>query len=129
MRSAGKVVNFSNKGSIILRADKPPRIGDIVIDRRSNPVGKVIRITGPVSSPYVILGPMVRDARLLQTLLGREVYISDKEPKRPYSKRPQNRPHARRPDDGRRHQGQRPQKQGGRGGPSDGEGKKYHKRR
>ncbi|HHD16163.1 MAG TPA: hypothetical protein ENK47_05585 [Euryarchaeota archaeon] len=77
MRSAGRVVNFSHKGAIILRSTVPPGIGDIIVDRRSEPVGKVIRITGPVKSPYVIVNPFRgHDELPMSSLLGRELFIS-----------------------------------------------------
>ncbi len=79
MKSAGKVVNFSNRGNIILRSKETPKIGDYVKDRRSNTIGKVIRITGPVSFPYVVLSPKVEDPSILKGLLGRELFISEGE--------------------------------------------------
>jgi rRNA processing protein Gar1 len=88
MRSAGKVVNFSNRGNIILRSKEPPKIGDRVKDRRSNTIGKVIRITGPVSFPYIILSPKVEDPSILKGLLGRELFISENErPKRRFHRK------------------------------------------
>lgn len=53
-------------------------MGVILVDMRSNPVGKVIRITGPVTSPYVILSPKVKDQGILRGLLGKDLYLSDR---------------------------------------------------
>jgi rRNA processing protein Gar1 len=44
----------------------------------STTVGKVIRITGPVSRPYVILKPFKDEPNFYNSLLGRELFISDK---------------------------------------------------
>lgn len=78
MKSAGKVVNFTRNGSIVLRAKEAPRIGDFVVDKRSNRVGKIIRITGPVSSPYILVTNNVDDPEVLKSLPGRELFISDR---------------------------------------------------
>jgi RNA-binding protein len=78
IKTAGKVVNFSNKGNIILRGRDAPRIGSLIVDKRSNKIGKLIRITGPVSSPYLILSPRTDDPDLLRNILGKDLYISER---------------------------------------------------
>jgi len=75
LKALGKVVNFSLKGTLIIRAEWAPCIGDRIIDRRSRPLGKVIRITGPVSSPYVIVSPSEEARGSLMGLIGSEVFI------------------------------------------------------
>lgn len=78
MKPAGKMINISKKGNIILRSRKAPDIGLFIVDRRSTPVGKVIRVTGPVSDPYVILRPAKSDPTFFNSLLGKDLFISEK---------------------------------------------------
>lgn len=78
MKPAGRIINFSKSGNIILRSEKAPGIGQLIVDKRSTTVGKVIRITGPVSKPYVILRPSKDDPGFFNSLLGKELYISDR---------------------------------------------------
>jgi len=74
MRPLGKVVNFSASGSIVIRSDRAPRIGITVVDRRSNPIGRIVRITGPVKAPYLIVKPHHDAESPLFRMLGKEVY-------------------------------------------------------
>jgi rRNA processing protein Gar1 len=101
IRPAGRIVNFSNKGNIILRSESPPRLGDLIVDKRSNSIGKVIRITGPVSSPYVILSSKVEDQSMLRGLLGKEVFISDRQFKGRTSSRKRHEASRKQPGRGR----------------------------
>lgn len=82
MRPIGKVVNFSPKGSVVVRATMTPRIGQFVVGRKGEPVGKIVRITGPVDSPYVLVQPGVKEDGSLFRLAGKPVFIDDRQPQR-----------------------------------------------
>lgn len=127
LRSAGKVVNFTRKGSLILRAKDAPRIGDFIVDKRSNRIGKVIRITGPVKSPYVMVTNNVEDTEILKTLPGRELFISERK-ERPRQQRPRGGDRGRRPVQGDRNRQSKKYDSGKKGNfsrkpPSHGKGK------
>ena len=116
MRSIGKVVNFSSSGSIVVKGTVAPRIGSIAVDKRSTPVGKVVRITGPVDGPYLIMKPLGDYPGGLMRLLGHPVYLGQ-EPQRRH-REGGRRPQRAGPRPGRG----RPETRGGRGR-SGGEGK------
>ncbi|MGA1820459.1 MAG: H/ACA ribonucleoprotein complex subunit GAR1 [Thermoplasmatota archaeon] len=77
MKPLGSVVNFSPKGSIVVKADITPRIGQIVCDSKGTPLGRIIRITGPVESPYVLVSPLAKDEMSLFRVGGKKVFLED----------------------------------------------------
>lgn len=82
MEPLGKVVNFSPKGSLIVKAVRAPSAGQTVVDRKQRPLGRVLKVTGPVAGPYVIVAP-VRDLEgPMNRLLGTEVFLQSAPPER-----------------------------------------------
>jgi rRNA processing protein Gar1 len=77
------VFNFSPKGSIVVKATMTPRIGNVVCDKMGRPLGKVIRITGPVEAPYVLVTSMAKDEISMFRLSGKQVFIDDTYQQRP----------------------------------------------
>ena len=65
LQRLGRVVNLTPSRSIIIKTEKPPKIGSEVVDENLNVVGKVFDIIGPVSSPYAIIKPTVKDPSVL----------------------------------------------------------------
>lgn len=61
MQRIGRVLHMSPDGNIVLRAENLPKIGDHVVDKARNPVGKVFDIIGPFKSPYIIVKPYSKD--------------------------------------------------------------------
>ncbi|MCS7120248.1 MAG: Gar1/Naf1 family protein [Nitrososphaerota archaeon] len=53
MRRIGRVLHIGPSGKAIVKADRIPRIGDIVVDEKKRRVGVVSDIIGPTCSPYV----------------------------------------------------------------------------
>ena len=49
-----------------------PRIGETVVDENLKPIGKVLDILGPVSSPYATITPTIRDTK---NLVNKTVYV------------------------------------------------------
>ena len=47
--------------SVIVKADKTPKIGSAVVDENLKVVGKVFDVIGPVSSPYAVVKPAVKE--------------------------------------------------------------------
>ncbi|MFB3889907.1 MAG: H/ACA ribonucleoprotein complex subunit GAR1 [Candidatus Bathyarchaeia archaeon] len=65
--------NVTPSQNVIVKIDKtPPRMGAAVIDESLKPVGKVFDIIGPVSSPYAVVKPQVRDP---EKLANRQLYV------------------------------------------------------
>ncbi|TXT57029.1 MAG: hypothetical protein BAJATHORv1_20627 [Candidatus Thorarchaeota archaeon] len=55
MRRLGNVLHVSTRGSLIIRCEKTPPIGGKVVNKKVEPVGKIIDVFGPVNSPYVAI--------------------------------------------------------------------------
>ena len=56
----------------IVKAENPPKIGSEVVDENLNVVGKVFDIIGPVSAPYAVIKPSVREPA---KLVNKPVYL------------------------------------------------------
>jgi RNA-binding protein len=61
LQKLGKVSNVTPSRNVIIKTEKPPKIGAEVVDENLNVVGKVFDIIGPVSSPYAVIKPTVRE--------------------------------------------------------------------
>jgi rRNA processing protein Gar1 len=57
---------------MIVKSEQAPRIGSEVVDENLNVVGKVFDIIGPVSTPYAVVKPTVRETA---RLLNKPVYL------------------------------------------------------
>jgi RNA-binding protein len=55
-----------------VKIENTPRIGETVVDENLKPVGKVFDIFGPVSSPYAVVKPTLREA---EKLAGNILYV------------------------------------------------------
>lgn len=78
LRRLGKVLHISKRGSIILRTDKTPPVGDrsIVLDKKAQEVGNIIDVFGPVKTPYVAIRP--KDKTDPKKLVGQMLYLQKK---------------------------------------------------
>jgi len=66
LQRLGRLTNVSPSGNAIVKAENPPKIGSEVVDENLSVVGKVFDIIGPVSAPYAVIKPTVREpARLV----------------------------------------------------------------
>ncbi len=61
MQRLGRASNVTPSRNLVIRAESPPKIGAEVVDENLNVVGKVFDIIGPVSSPYAVIKPSVRE--------------------------------------------------------------------
>jgi rRNA processing protein Gar1 len=73
----GNIVELGYNGLVLVRAETVPRANAEVVDSRMKPVGRVVRIFGPVGKPFVTVRPQGRDSELLVGLLGKEVYLKE----------------------------------------------------
>ena len=72
MQRLGKVLNVTPSQNIIIKSDKPPKIGADVVDEDLKVVGKTFDLIGPVSSPYTIIKPKIKDPK---RLVGKKLYL------------------------------------------------------
>jgi RNA-binding protein len=72
LQKLGKVSNVTPSRNVIVKTEKPPKIGVEVVDENLNVVGKVFDIIGPVSRPYAVIKPTVREPA---KLVNRPLYL------------------------------------------------------
>ncbi len=65
MQRLGKVLSITPSSSLIIKTENPPKIGSEVVDENLKVVGKVFDIIGPVSSPYAVVRPSLKDPAVL----------------------------------------------------------------
>ncbi len=70
MQRLGRVVNITSSQNIVIKTEKTPGIGTNVVDETLQNVGKVFDIIGPVTSPYAVVRPVIKEpAKLANQLL------------------------------------------------------------
>ena len=78
MYPIGRVKTITPKGHLVLVSERPPRIGELALDDRARPVGKVIRIFGPVRRPYLAVLPFRERSGDLLGLLGKPLFKDER---------------------------------------------------
>jgi len=73
LQRLGKVLSVTPSQNIVLKVDKPPKLGAAVIDENLKIIGRVFDIIGPVTSPYAIVRPTVKDP---EKLANKQLYVS-----------------------------------------------------
>ncbi|MFQ5831347.1 MAG: Gar1/Naf1 family protein [Candidatus Thorarchaeota archaeon] len=75
MKRLGKVLHVSKRGSLILRTDKTPPIGErsVVMNKQAEKIGTIIDVFGPVKNPYVAVSPLNKDTS--HKLVGQVLYL------------------------------------------------------
>jgi RNA-binding protein len=61
MQRLGKVLHVTPSQNVVIKADKTPKIGSAVVDENLKTVGKVFDVIGPVSSPYAVVKPAIKN--------------------------------------------------------------------
>ena len=72
LQRLGKVLHLTPSQNIIVKIDKPPKIGSAVIDEKLKVVGKIFDIIGPASSPYVVVKPAIKEP---EKLTNKQLYL------------------------------------------------------
>jgi RNA-binding protein len=65
LQRLGKVLHVTPSQSIVVKIDKTPKIGSAVVDEKLQVVGKIFDVIGPVSSPYVVVKPAIKETEKL----------------------------------------------------------------
>lgn len=73
LQRLGKVISVTPSQSIVVKIDKPPKMGCAVIDENLKVIGRIFDIIGPVSSPYAVVKPSVKNP---ERLSNRQLYVS-----------------------------------------------------
>lgn len=73
MRKIGRVLHISPSMKAVLKAEKPPKIGEAVVDEKKRRVGAVFDVLGPTVSPYVEVELNIKEP---QEIVNNVLYIS-----------------------------------------------------
>lgn len=73
MQRLGKVLSVTPSQSVVVKLEKAPKLGAAVIDENLKIVGRIFDIIGPVSSPYAVVKPSVKDP---EKLVNKQLYVS-----------------------------------------------------
>ncbi len=73
MKQLGFVSHISKRGRIIVKAETVPKLNTEVFDKDSKPIGIIIDILGPVTSPYLAIKPYKKED--LEKLKNEKLYI------------------------------------------------------
>jgi RNA-binding protein len=73
LQRLGKVLNVTPSQNVVTKIDHPHKTGAAVVDENLQVVGKIFDIIGPVSSPYAIIKPTIKDP---QKLANKQLYVS-----------------------------------------------------
>ncbi|TRO52384.1 hypothetical protein E2P61_03910 [Candidatus Bathyarchaeota archaeon] len=75
LQRLGKVLHITPSHNIIVKADKTPKIGSLVVSEELKTIGRVFDVIGPVSSPYAVVKPTIKE---LDKLAAKQVYLLSK---------------------------------------------------
>jgi RNA-binding protein len=67
LQRLGRVINVTSSRDLVVKTENTPKIGSSVVDESLKIVGKVFDIIGPVTSPYAVVKPTVREPEKLAT--------------------------------------------------------------
>jgi RNA-binding protein len=65
LQRLGRVVHVSQSRNIIIKLENIPKIGTVVVNENLKPVGKILDVFGPISSPYASIKPKIHETREL----------------------------------------------------------------
>ena len=72
MQRLGRVINVTPSQNLVVKAEQTPKIGLSVIDESLKTVGNIFDIIGPVTSPYAIIRPVVKEPA---NLVNKQLYL------------------------------------------------------
>jgi RNA-binding protein len=76
LQRLGRVINVTPSQNLVIKIEKAPKIGAAVIDESLKNIGKVFDIIGPMTSPYAVVRPTVRE---IEKLAGKQLYLLSSE--------------------------------------------------
>ena len=72
LQRLGKVLHVTPSQNVVIKVSNPPKIGFAVADEKLKTVGKVFDVIGPVSSPYAVVKPAIKEP---ETLVSKQLYL------------------------------------------------------
>jgi RNA-binding protein len=61
LQRLGKVISVTSSQDLVIKTENAPKIGSEVVDETLKVVGKVFDIIGPVTSPYAVVKPSIKE--------------------------------------------------------------------
>jgi RNA-binding protein len=61
LQRLGRVLHVSESRNVIISIENLPKIGETVVNENLKPIGKILDIFGPVSSPYASVKPKIQE--------------------------------------------------------------------
>jgi RNA-binding protein len=72
LQRLGRALSLTPSQNIVVRTDKTPKIGAVVVDENLKNVGRIFDIIGPVSAPYAIVRPTANEP---EKLASKQLYV------------------------------------------------------
>jgi RNA-binding protein len=72
LQRLGRVLNVTPSQNIVVKTEKTPQIGSAVVDENLKVVGKIFDIIGPVSAPYAVVKPAIKEP---EKLTNKQLYL------------------------------------------------------
>jgi RNA-binding protein len=72
LQRLGRVLNVTPSQNIVVKTERTPKIGLTVVDENLKVIGKIFDIIGPVSSPYAVIKPAVKEP---ERIANKQLYI------------------------------------------------------
>ena len=72
LQRLGKVLSVTPSLNLVVKTEKAPKIGSAVVDENLKIIGKVFDVIGPVSSPYAVIRPTIKEP---ERLSNKQLYL------------------------------------------------------
>lgn len=72
LQRLGKVMSVTPSRNLVVKTEKAPKIGSAVVDENLKVIGKVFDVIGPVSSPYAVIRPTIKEP---ERLSNKQLYL------------------------------------------------------
>jgi RNA-binding protein len=73
LQRLGKVLSVTPSQCIVVKLENATKLGAAVVDEDLKTVGRIFDIIGPVSSPYAVVKPSMKDP---EKLVSKQLYFS-----------------------------------------------------
>ena len=67
MQKLGRVITLTPSQNLVVKTERAPKIGYSVVDENLRDVGRIFDVIGPVTSPYAVVRPTVREPEKLNS--------------------------------------------------------------
>ncbi|HII85749.1 TPA: H/ACA RNA-protein complex protein Gar1 [Candidatus Bathyarchaeota archaeon] len=72
LQRLGRVLSLTPSLNMVVKTEEAPKIGSTVIDENLKVVGRVFDVIGPVTAPYAVIKPNIKDP---EQLTNKQLYL------------------------------------------------------